>query len=485
MQKGHNPDPRIPNRDPRMQVIVTVHSIASALSINQSTPSTTFLIHHMVPTPSSPERASAIATLRAATGLTSDAEASALLTASSWNLDRAASLFLDNSSPTSPSLPTSPPPPQPPNPAPSSPVSRAIAPPHPPLPRWLLTLLSPIRLVWAALSSLSSSLLALLAGPARAIDQARGETDVERFVNFYEERYGQTHPEFYQGTYMEALAEAGRQLKFLLVYLHAETHQLTPRAVGEVINAQQFVQGTSSFVVWGISVTQREGIMVQNALRVTGLPYLAVVMPPSGTVAREMDRGAVGTLLAVRLGGGILGGGADGAARWLERVTERHGNLLDEVRQRREERERDRLLREEQDEEYRRALEEDREKEREAERERERSKREEEKVREREERRERKREQLGMQPEKGVGVASLAMRLPSGEKVERRFHGTDALEKVFDWAEVHRVDIEVACLVCTFPRRSFRYPEDAQLTVQEAGMFPSVMLMLEERVDEE
>ncbi len=56
---------------------------------------------------------------------------------------------------------------------------------------------------------------------------------------------------------------------------------------------------------------------------------------------------------------------------------------------------------------------------------------------------------------------------------------------MFDWAEVNCVDIEVACLVTSYPRRSFRYPEDAGLSLKEAGLLPSAMLLLEERGDAE
>jgi hypothetical protein len=100
-------------------------------------------------------------------------------------------------------------------------------------------------------------------------------------------------------------------------------------------------------------------------------------------------------------------------------------------------------------------------------------------------RRERKRAALGTEPEKAPGVCTVMLRLPAGGRASRRFRGEDAVEAVFDWAEGEcGVDVEVACLVATHPRKVFRYPEDAGMTVSEAGFFPSAALLLEERADD-
>lgn len=246
-----------------------------------------------------------------------------------------------------------------------------------------------------------------------------------------------------------------------------------------------FREAADPFVFWAASITQRDGAAAHNALRAPALPFLAVVAAPNGRVIADGDlaRANFGTVLAVRAGPPALVGGGEGTAAWLGRVLERHGGILEEMRRTRAERESARLLREQQDAEYARALEEDRERERAAEAEKRKREEEKERLRTLEERRERKRVALGEEPDKGAGVASVALRLPDGSKVLRRFLLTDAMEKVFDWAEVHRVDIEVACLVCTYPRKSFKYPEDGGITVKEAGLFPSVLLMLEERGD--
>jgi hypothetical protein len=44
--------------------------------------------------------------------------------------------------------------------------------------------------------------------------------NIAEFVINYNQKYGTNHPEFYNGSYAQAVAEAKRDLKFLIVYLH-------------------------------------------------------------------------------------------------------------------------------------------------------------------------------------------------------------------------------------------------------------------------
>ncbi|CAN8076993.1 unnamed protein product [Agarophyton chilense] len=433
-----------------------------------------------VPEPPEEQRAEAILTLRAATSVPSDEEALRLLRAHDWDLDRAASAFFDGPDPPSDPLPT---------PVSSSravtarspsPTATAVANPSP-IPRWLLALFSPFRFVWSFLTRLTNSLLNALGGPARYIEAAPGATPTHRFLNFFNEKYGVHHPSFMTTSYLQALHTAHTQLKFLLVYIHSESHRLTPAFVRHIVSDPTFINTVDeSMLSWAGSVTQRDAATVQSALRAPALPFMAIVAAPS-RVSSELTRANYGTVLSVRAGSSALVGGAGATVAWISRVLERHAPVLNAVRQERVERESARLLREQQDAEYAAALEADRSAERQAAEQLEKEEKEKQRVEELEVRRERKREALGAEPEKGPGIASLVLRLPDGSRVGRRFEKHDAMEKVFDWAEVNRVDIEVACLVVAYPRKNFRYPEDADITIEKAGLFPSSMLLLEER----
>ena len=51
--------------------------------------------------------------------------------------------------------------------------------------------------------------------------------DVLKFKEDFEAKYGRTHPTFYQGSYSQAIQDAKKELRFLLVYLHSSEHKDT------------------------------------------------------------------------------------------------------------------------------------------------------------------------------------------------------------------------------------------------------------------
>ena len=97
-------------------------------------------------------------------------------------------------------------------------------------------------------------------------------------------------------------------------------------------------------------------------------------------------------------------------------------------------------------------------------------------------RREKKKAALGPEPQgQGEDVCRIAVRLPGGAKAQRAFAVSDALEKVFDWADVEGVDLEATKLVQTRPKRAFTYPEDKGETLADAGLKGQVLLLVEPR----
>lgn len=454
------------------------------------------------------ERSNTIATFRAVTAINDDNEARRILESCSWDLDQAVTLFLDNpsvaqastssqnssqqheqrSSSDSPRDPNPSSAPQQIRPAQMPQSTRteqeqvSTTPSSNRVPRWMFAVFSPFRFVWSFLSNLTSKLMHLLSGPAYLIDSAPGNTPARRFLSFYESRYGTNHPDFFDGSYMSALAAASSQLKFMLVYIHSESHRLTPSFCRNVLGNDAFISAANeSFVTWAGSITQRDAAAAHHALRAPALPFMAIVAAPSQQNSTDLLRAHFGTLLSVRAGPTLVSGGAQSAVSWVARVLQRHSQILETIRAQRVERESARILRQQQDEEFAASLEADRQKEREAEEQRAREESERKRVENFQIRRARKKEALGEEPEKGPGIATVVLRLPDGTRVGRRFEQGDVVEKVFDWAEVNGVDIEVACLVISYPRRTLRYPEDANLTVRDAGLFPSCMLLLEER----
>ena len=52
---------------------------------------------------------------------------------------------------------------------------------------------------------------------------------VREFSKDFEAKYGSVHPPFEMASYSQTLEKAKKDLKFMLVYLHSEAHQDTPR----------------------------------------------------------------------------------------------------------------------------------------------------------------------------------------------------------------------------------------------------------------
>lgn len=99
--------------------------------------------------------------------------------------------------------------------------------------------------------------------------------DVLNFIRAY--KYP-SHPVFYQGTYAQALNDAKRELKFLVVYLHAENNSevanfcrtaLSDPAVIEYINR--------SMLFWACDISSPEGFRVSHSINARSYPTMVIV----------------------------------------------------------------------------------------------------------------------------------------------------------------------------------------------------------------
>jgi len=127
--------------------------------------------------------------------------------------------------------------------------------------------------VWSFVSS-------LMGFPPQRADRVRDpQGDVRAFASDFETDYGRSHPPFYQGSYLQVLEEAKKELKFLLVYLHAEEHQDTRRFCADTLADPRVVEYVSQHMLfWACSVSRPEGHRVSEALRESSYPFLAVIV---------------------------------------------------------------------------------------------------------------------------------------------------------------------------------------------------------------
>jgi FAS-associated factor 2 len=328
----------------------------------------------------------------------------------------------------------------------------------------------------------------LLAPRARAEDPV---TAAAEFITGFSSKYGERSPKW-ELTGWEAAAQKSQQNGvFLFIYLHSERHRDSDAFCRETLCSPPFVDYlNATFVSWGGDIRSPEAYRLAMRLNVVRYPYCGL-----------LAFGGAGTRLIVHTEGKVR---PEALAELLQRSLTEHGGILWEERLLREQRENDRLLREEQDADYERSLEADRLKalerqEREAEAARreaqERQKREEaeaqqaaaelEREQESERLQARRREKkmlLGDEASESDGETGvIRVRFPSGETEQRRFRMADTYSRVVDWVESLDCNEHVSfSLATTYPRRVLKTVDHGSSTLAELQFEKQTALVIVE-----
>lgn len=248
-------------------------------------------------------------------------------------------------------------------------------------------------------------------------------------------------PQFFEGSFAQALQAARQQVKLLVVYLHSDNSRYAQSFCSEVLS-NEFVRTMldDSFLVWGGDVARMESHRVAQFIRARQYPFLGVLLPASVDEARVIGarQGQVEVDAIVAL-----------LTQCLEEMETHRAQIVAHREQQIE----DRNLREDQDREYQEALEVDRR------RQEEQRRQDEERLeRERQEAEQRRKEEeelqaiearkeelaakrlkhaaaLDAQGDVPEATSRLALRLPTGQRVQRKFLPTATLRDVYDWAD--------------------------------------------------
>ncbi|CEO59285.1 Putative UBX domain protein [Penicillium brasilianum] len=268
-----------------------------------------------------------------------------------------------------------------------------------------------------------------------------------RFIREFEEEYGSNPLPFVENGYNMALERAHRDLKFLLVVLLSPEHDDTHSWVRETLLSPEVVEfvnppsGDGNVIVWGGNVRDSEAYQVANSLRVTKFPFTAVICHTPNVSTTAMS-------VVARIAGPLS------ASEFKQRLTtavNSHQGRLSQLRQDRSQQQASRSLREEQDSAYERSLAIDRERarlRREAEATRQREEQEAAERQAAEEKRQRdlaqwklwRAESLGAEPGTEVKDAvRISVRLPSGERIMRRFAPDADIEELYAVVECYEV----------------------------------------------
>ncbi|XP_026472980.1 FAS-associated factor 2 [Ctenocephalides felis] len=133
-----------------------------------------------------------------------------------------------------------------------------------------------VSLFYNTFSSILNTLLSIFRDDSRRII-TDPLADVMGFISKYREQYG-SQPVFYQGTYAQAVNDAKRELRFLLVYLHSDNHADTALFCRNTLSHEQVSQYISLHtLLWGCNIQSPEGWRVAHSLAVRRYPVCAVV----------------------------------------------------------------------------------------------------------------------------------------------------------------------------------------------------------------
>ena len=264
-----------------------------------------------------------------------------------------------------------------------------------------------------------------------------------RFIREFEEEYGSHELRFFEDGYAQAYDLAKKNLKFLLVVLISPEHDDTTTFVREVLLSPEvgsFINDPqNNIILWAGSVQDSEAYQVSSALNCTKFPFAAMIVHTPQDSSTSMS--------TVSRISGLVPPSAF-IAKLQTSITQQKPSL-DRVRATRAEQQAARSLRQEQESAYERSLAQDRERTRqrreaeaaklraelEATSRAEAAKREAQKL---EEWKMWRFQQIAPEPATDVkDVSRISIRMPSGDRIVRRFRTDTRLEDLYAFVECY------------------------------------------------
>lgn len=266
-----------------------------------------------------------------------------------------------------------------------------------------------------------------------------------RFIREFEEEYGSHELKFFEDGYAQAYDLAKKDLNFLLVVLISPEHDDTTTFVRETLlspDVEAFINDPrNNIVLWAGSVQDSEAYQVSSGLNCTKFPFASLIAHTPQDSSTSMSNIA-------RISG-LLPPSAF-IARLQTAITQ-HKPALDRVRATRAEQQASRNLRHEQNTAYERSLAQDRERARQRKEaevarlraEKEQTAKEEATERERQKIEDWKRwRSQQIPPEPGIHVKEvtrISIRMPSGDRIIRKFTSNTKLEDLYAFVECHKL----------------------------------------------
>lgn len=266
-----------------------------------------------------------------------------------------------------------------------------------------------------------------------------------RFIREFEEEYGSHELPFFESGYAQAFDLAKKNLQFLLVVLVSPEHDETASFVRDTLLSREVVDfvrdPANNIVLWAGNVQDAEAYQVSSALNCTKFPFASLIVHTPQVSSTAMG-------IATRIAGPTPP--AQFIAK-LRAAMQAHTEPLNRVRAQRQEQQSTRNIRQQQDSAYERSLATDRERARKKKEEQERRAREEKEALAREKAAERyardlvqwrkwRAASISAEPSAEVkDIVRIAVKLPSEERVVRKFTANAHIEELYAFVECYEV----------------------------------------------
>lgn len=254
---------------------------------------------------------------------------------------------------------------------------------------------------------------------------------MERFISEFENKYGEIHPPFFNGTYSNAVEEGKRSIRFVLIYIHSSSFYDIDNFTSSIITNREFIEliNTENLIFWACSLDYPEGYKAFQSLKASTYPFFALI----GLKNNKM-------IVMKKIEG----------AQTLESVISKLKSAIDNnvyslilARMERQERDMASMIRAQQDAAFEESLRADQEKERKKREEKQR-KEQEQRIEEQRKKAETERQakivemkksllkQISDEPEISNELSLRIMfKLPNGSRLERRFLSTDPVKFLY------------------------------------------------------
>lgn len=328
-----------------------------------------------------------------------------------------------------------------------------------------------------------------------------------KFITSLRERYGVHGPNWFLGSYTEAIREAKAKNKLLFIYIHSPSHENTDSFLKSVLYTEtiQNFFSEAQCVCWIGDVSKSEPYTLFQKLKATSFPYVAL-LAPDFKAPNSSSSSAADTVAIIFRHEGLIE--LDTLISSLLQRIEGHQEVTAIQRKKAQVVRENKSLRELQDEEYQEALRRDQELEemrklslqKEEEEKKERVRQEQEaleqerlKVLEAERKEAERIALLNSLPEEPAattaGAVTVGLRFPNGKKCSRRFLDSTTLQMIYVYIQstefaqsLSSISPQKLSLITLHPRKLYT---DLSLTLKQLNMGKQILFVLEEKIEED